>query len=208
MDKLFNNLYIYEIVMLFLGIFLFMLLCVALAYLLYKGENIKKLLYFFVVSIIMIGYPSIQEIQIENDKIAFTKFKDQVRDNPNDTTALANLEKLLPTIESRSKSPDDLIQLSEAYVLTENSEKAIEVAEKGIKKEANIEESETLRQEHLTSLKNIKQAAKIQKEIVQRKSSDSIVLSRDQLQKIQTLNPKTRSYFDQKYMKKSVIRDQ
>ena len=115
---------------------------------------------------------------------------------------------MLPTIESRSKSPDDLIQLSEAYVLTENSEKAIEVAEKGIKKEANIEESETLRQEHLTSLKNIKQAAKIQKEIVQRKSSDSIVLSRDQLQKIQTLNPKTRSYFDQKYMKKSVIRDQ
>ena len=208
MEKLFNNLYIYEIVMLFLGIFLFMLLCVALAYLLYKGENIKKLLYFFVVSIIMIGYPSIQEIQIENDKIAFTKFKKQVRDNPNDTTALANLEKLLPTMESRSKSPDDLIQLSEAYVLTENSEKAIEVAEKGIKKEASIEESETLRQEHLTSFKNIKQAAKIQKEIVKRKSSDSIILSTDQLQKIKTLNPKTRSYFNQKYMQKSVIRDQ
>ncbi len=208
MEKLFNNLYIYEIVLLFLGIFLFMLLCVALAYLLYKGENIKKLLYFFVVSIIMIGYPSIQEVRIENDKIAFTKYKDQVRENPNDTTALANLEKLLPTMESRSSSPDDLIQLSEAYVLTENSQKAIEIAEKGIKKEATIDESETLRQQHISSFENIKQAATLQKEIVQKKSSDSIVISRDQLQKIQTLNPKTRNYFNQKYMQKSVIRDQ
>lgn len=208
MEKLFNNLYIYEIVLLFLGIFLFMLLCVALAYLLYKGENIKKLLYFFVVSIIMIGYPSIQEIQIENDKIAFTKYKEQVRDNPNDTTALANLEKLLPTIESRSKSPDDLIQLSEAYVLTENSQKAIEVAEKGIKKEATINESETLRQEHISSFKNVKEAATLQKEIIQRKSSDSLIISKEQLQKIKKLNPKTRNYFNQKYTTKSVIRNQ
>ena len=203
MGQLFKNLYIYEIVLLFLGIFLFMLLCVALAYLLYKGENIKKLLYFFVVSIIMIGYPSIQEVRIENDKIAFTKYKDQVRDNPNDTTALAKLEKLLPTMESRSSSPDDLIQLSEAYVLTENSQKAIEIAEKGIKKEATINESETLRQQHLSSFENIKQAATLQKEIVQRKSSDSVFISGDQLQKMKTLNPKTKQYFQQKYRLKT-----
>jgi len=200
MNKLFENLYIYEIILLFLGVFLFMLLCAALAYLLYKGENIKKLLYFFAISIIMIGYPSIQEIQIENDKIAFTKYTDQVRENPNDTTALANLEKLLPKMESRSSSPDDLIQLSEAYILTENSEKAIEVAEKGIKKEATIDESETLRQEHLSSFENIKEAAVIQKEIVSRPSSDSIlILPNNQLKKVQTLNPNTMKYFKRKY---------
>lgn len=208
MEKLFNNLYIYEIVLLFLGVFLFMLLCVALIYSLWKGQNIKRLLYFFVISIIMIGYPSIQEIQIEKDRIAFTKYKDQVRENPNDTTALANLEKILPSVEKRFTSPNDLIDLSEAYMLTENSQKAIEVANKGIQKEATINESETLRQQHLTSFKNIREAATIQKDIVERKSSDSIVISRDQLQKIQTLNPQTRSYFDRKYMPKTVVRDQ
>lgn len=203
MNKLFENLHLYEIVLLFLGIFLFVLLCVAFAYLLYKGENIKKLLYFFVVSIIMIGYPSIQEVRIENDKIAFTKYKDQVRENPNDSTALANLEKLLPTMENRSSSPDDLIKLSEAYMLTENSEKAIEVAEKGIKKEATIKETETLRQEHLSRFQNIKEAATIQQEIVKRNPSDSVLISPDQLQKIKTLNPKTKQYFQQKYRLKT-----
>ena len=39
-----------------------MLLCVALAFLLWKGQtqNIKKLLYFFVIAIVMIAYPNIQ----------------------------------------------------------------------------------------------------------------------------------------------------
>ena len=156
----------------------------------------------------MIGYPSIQEIQIEKDRIAFTKYKDQVRENPNDTTALANLEKILPSMEKRFSNPDDLISLSEAYVLTENSQKAIEVANKGIRKEATINESESLRQEHLSSFKDIKEAATLQKAIVEQKSSNSLIISREQLQKIRTLNPNTRTYFNQKYIPKSVIRDQ
>ena len=134
MDKLLNNLYIYEIILLFLGIFLFMLLCVALAFLLWKGQtqNIKKLLYFFVIAIVMIAYPSIQEIQIENDRIAFTKYKDQVRENPNDTVAIDKLEKLLTSLENRASTPEDRIELAEAYVLTETPKKAIEVVDKGI----------------------------------------------------------------------------
>ena len=199
MEKLLNNLHLYELVLLFLGVFLFMLLCVALMYSLWKGESIKKLLYFFVIAIVMIAYPSIQEIQIENDKIAFKKYKQQVEENPNDTTALANLERILPAVESRLNSPDDLIQLSEAYVMTENSEKAIEVAQKGIQKEETLDESPKLKQEHLSSFQSIKEAATLQKEIIAKKSSDSIVISKEQMQKIRTLNPKTKNYFKRKY---------
>ena len=209
MDKLLNNLYIYEIILLFLGIFLFMLLCVALAFLLWKGQtqNIKKLLYFFVIAIVMIAYPSIQEIQIENDRIAFTKYKDQVRENPNDTVAIDKLEKLLTSLENRASTPEDRIELAEAYVLTENPKKAIEVVDKGIQKEATIDESDELRREHLNSFQNLRDAATLQKAIVDKSTTNSTI-SVDQLNQIKTLNPKTRSYFNQKYMSKSVIRDQ
>lgn len=155
----------------------------------------------------MIGYPSIQGIQIEKDRIAFTKYKDQVRENPNDTTALANLEKILPSMENRASTPEDRIGLAEAYVLTENPKKAIEVVDKGIQKEATIEESEELRREHLNSFQNLRDAATLQEAIVDKSATDSNI-SRDQLNQIKTLNPKTRIYFNQKYMSKSVIRDQ
>ena len=155
----------------------------------------------------MIAYPSIQEIQIENDRIAFTKYKDQVRENPNDTVAIDKLEKLLTSLENRASTPEDRIELAEAYVLTENPKKAIEVVDKGIQKEATIEESDELRREHLNSFQNLRDAATLQKAIVDKSTTNSTI-SVDQLNQIKTLNPKTRIYFNQKYMSKSVIRDQ
>ena len=174
-----------------------MLLCVALLYSLKKGQNIKKLLFFFVIAIIMIAYPSIQEIQIEADKISFTKYKEQVEQNPNDSTAVAELEKMIPTIKDRFTSTDDLIMLSEAYVLLEKSDKAIEVVDKGIKKEES-ESNPKVKRDHLTNLDNIKRAAILQKEIKTTKPTDTAT-SINQLKQIKTLDPKTRTYFKQKY---------
>ena len=92
--ELFNNLYLYEIVMLFLGVFLFVLLCAGLVYYIIKKDDIKKLLYFFVIPIVMIGYPSIQEIEIEKDKFALIKYTDRVLEDPDDAEAQKELQRV------------------------------------------------------------------------------------------------------------------
>lgn len=198
MKTLLNNLYLYEVVLLFLGILLFLILCVALFYSLRKGQNIKRLLLFFVISIIMIGYPSIQEIQIEKDKIAIKKYKDRVKENPNDTVAVKKLGELIYALEGRAKTSKDLAQISEAYLLVEEPEKAIKTADKAIEQAKRSTKKGSLNNAQMITLDNYKKAANIQKEITTLKATDSTVL-KDQMKEIKTLDPKTRNFLTKKY---------
>lgn len=146
----------------------------------------------------MIGYPSIQEVRIEDNKISFTKYKEQIRENPNDSVAVKELEKILPTIESRATSAEDLLSLSEAYVLLEKSEKAIETADRGIQKDARSTVNPQVKKEHLSQFNDIKTAAILQKELVNTKPIDT-TFSPEQLRQMKTLSPNTRRFFKQKY---------
>ncbi len=200
MDKLFGNLYLYEIVLLFLGAFLFMILCGALVYYVVKHQNIKKLLFFFAIPIIMIGYPSIQEIQIESDKIAIKKFKERIRENPNDSVALKQTEILIGKLESRAKTTEDIAVISEAYLLLEKPDKAIVLADKAINKEKNSTTNKTT-DKNLKTLVDYKKAAEFQKDIKTNKiSTQDTVQIKSRLQKMKSLNSKTLQYFNKKYI--------
>ncbi|MCG2418338.1 hypothetical protein K8089_04830 [Aequorivita sp. F47161] len=137
MKNLFENLFLYEIVLLFLGIFLFLLLSVALVYYIIKKEEIKKLLIFFVISLLMIGYPSIQQISISADKFELTKVQEDYIENPNDSIAKQKLEALTQKLEKRAESARDILQISKSKLLLGNTDGAIEFANKAIEKEYN-----------------------------------------------------------------------
>lgn len=131
--KTLNDLYLYEVILLFLGIFLFLILSAGLIYYIIKKEEFKKLLYFFPVAILMIAYPSIKEIQINNHRLELASNLERYVDNPNDSTAYKNVKEYSQKLESRANTKEDYMLLSKSYLALENPEKAIRTADKATK---------------------------------------------------------------------------
>lgn len=131
-----SNLLLYEIVLLILGAILFILLCCALIYSILKKEPIKRFLLFFPIAIAMIAYPSIQELRYENGKISLTTQQEELISNPEDEETRKILEENVHDLENRASSGDDFLELSNAYFLLEDPEKAIELALEGKEKKA------------------------------------------------------------------------
>jgi len=131
--KTLNDLYLYEVILLFLGIFLFLILSAGLIYYIIKKEEFKKLLYFFPVAILMIAYPSIKEIQINNHRLELASNLERFIDNPSDSTAYKNVKEYTQKLESRANTKEDYILLSKSYLALENPEKAIKTADRATK---------------------------------------------------------------------------
>lgn len=212
MNEIFSNLYLYEIVLLFLGIFLFMLLCAALVYFIIRKDDLKKLLFFFPIPILMIAYPSIQEIQIEKDKFELRKYSDKVIENPEDTVAKKELIKVTEKLEKRATTIADFKAVAEANLILGNPDKTIDLTDKAIKSKienplesnsAKNDEVDSLtnadQQKELKNIQRIKDVATIQKELKRDPSTlrDTIVL-KQQIGKIKWGNPKTEQFLNTK----------
>lgn len=123
--NLFDGLYLYEIVLLVLGVLFFLVLLFVLLYFIMTKQAIKSLIFFFLIPIIMIGYPSIQKIQIGNIIIEIARLTHDVEQNPTDTKARAALIERLSEIEHRPiSSPSSLIKIAEAHAVIGNKTKA------------------------------------------------------------------------------------
>jgi len=182
-----ENLYLYEKVLLFLGIFLFLILSGGLVYYIVKKQEIKKLFLFFILPIIMIAYPSIQEIIIQDGIVNIKKYKEQVQNNPNSEEAKQDLEKAILELEPRAESNEKIAQeVSEAYILLEKPDRAIDMS------------NEILRFENQSNNKvflEIKEAAMLQKEIIEN-PKDSIRIKEN----INKVSPLKKAYFEKKYL--------
>jgi len=135
MNDLFDGLLLYEITLLVLGVILFLILSIGLLYYIIKKEQIAKLLFFFFIPIVMIGYPSITQISISKDKIELTKLQNQVLDDPEDSVAVRKMEKLTEKLERRASSTEDLVQVGTSNLLLGNNEKAENLADKALTKD-------------------------------------------------------------------------
>ncbi|MGM0620925.1 MAG: hypothetical protein ACQETJ_07770 [Bacteroidota bacterium] len=129
---LFDGLLLYEITLLLLGVFLFLILSIGLLYYIIKKEQIAKLLFFFFIPIIMIGYPSITQISISKDRIELTKLQNQVLDDPEDSVAVQKMEHLTQKLERRASTTEDLVQVGTSNLLLGNNEKAANLADKAL----------------------------------------------------------------------------
>jgi hypothetical protein len=145
MKELLDGLLLYEITLLILGVILFLILSIGLLYYIIKKEQIAKLLFFFFIPIVMIGYPSITQITISNDKIELTKLQNQVIDNPDDSVAVQKMEELTEKLEKRASTPKDLVQLSTSNLVLGNNEKAETLADKALTQESGNEEARDIK---------------------------------------------------------------
>src|SRR5690242_1938013 len=105
---LFYGLYLFEVVLLVLGIVFFIVLLFAFGYYMNQNRSITPLLAFFVVAIAMIGYPSIKSIQIKDDMVTIEKETQRLEANPTDASARTALQQTVAKLEQRpiSNVPD------------------------------------------------------------------------------------------------------
>lgn len=88
-----DGLYLYEVVMLVLGVALFLVLLIAFAVQIFRGYAYGKLLSFFVLPILMVGYPSIESIEFSDGVIKIAKMTHALEEDPTNSvlrTQLAN----------------------------------------------------------------------------------------------------------------------
>jgi len=143
--SLFNGLYLYEVVMLFLGAFLFIVLVLALVYQMMHKRNFAGLLAFFVLSIVMMGYPSIKSVQFQNDTLTIDKTTHDLQSKPADAQVRSELEKEVAKVSDRPTSdPAALTRLANAQFALGNETAAEQNVQKALQRDPNAQPAQEL----------------------------------------------------------------
>jgi hypothetical protein len=87
-----DGLFLYEIVLLALGVLLFVVLVSALLVAVVRDKQYLRLLPFFLISIVMIGFPSVSSIQVTKDAITIVKATHELEQDPTNAEARASLQ--------------------------------------------------------------------------------------------------------------------
>jgi len=110
-----DGLYLGEVVLLVLGVVLFAVLIVAFVYQLRRQRSLKSLIAFFLVSIVMIVYPSIRSIQYKDGAITLEKMTRELNENPTDVKLREALDEKIKDVAPRvANSPKDAVKLARA----------------------------------------------------------------------------------------------
>lgn len=112
-----QGLLLYELILLITGGILFLVLVFALVWYVIKNKRIISLFPFFILPVIMIGWPTIVSISFDKGKIKINKLAMDVDKNPSDTTARKKLEESIAGVNRArvEKDPEALTSLSRAY---------------------------------------------------------------------------------------------
>lgn len=99
--KFFDGLYPYEVVLLVLGVLLFLVLVLAFAVAVIRGKPYGKLFPFFILPILMIGFPGVKSIEISKSVVKIEKDTQELQQRPTDSKLRASLTKEVATLSAR-----------------------------------------------------------------------------------------------------------
>jgi len=119
-----DGLYPYEVVLLILGVLLFLVLLVVFVIQIVRGKSPAALLPFFVVTIAMIGFPGIKEIQWQKGVLTIKTATTQLQADPTNATLRSNLANQVKGLADRPTSdPTALTSIARAqFALGENDD--------------------------------------------------------------------------------------
>ncbi len=110
-----DGMYLYEFVLLIAGSLLFVVLLIAFLRQIFTKQPYKSLLMFFLLPILMIGFPAISEIKIDQGVIEIQKQTDALRDDPNSSQKRASLQNQVENLgQRRFKNPNTLATIASA----------------------------------------------------------------------------------------------
>ncbi len=111
----FDGLYSYEIIILVAGALLFVVLLAALLRKVFTDESYVGLLPFFVLTVIMIGFPAWSSVKVSDGVIEINKQAHELAAHPDDAALRGTLEANVSKLSTRPfKSPQTVATLAEA----------------------------------------------------------------------------------------------
>jgi hypothetical protein len=188
---LFDGLYFYEIVLLVCGVVFFIALLVALLWMVFSNKNYKGLLPFFVLPIAMIGYTSIQSIQIQKGVVSLNLDTKSLLSNPGNPSARAALQTEVSGIQSRPiGDPTALATLAKAqYALGDDNQAESNVAA-ALKSAPTLPAAVDLKTK-IDLVKTLKtQATTLKNDPNNAKAREGLQQTYNDLNKLQIANPK------------------
>jgi len=142
----FDGLYSYEVVMLVVGTLTFLVVLFAFVFFLVKGKPLLKLMPFFVIPIVMIGFPSISAVRFKGDLIVIEKTIKQVEQNPADKSSREQLEKAAQRLTPRPFSnPKMLTAIAHAQIVLGDDTSALTTLDKALKADPRSAEAGQLK---------------------------------------------------------------
>ena len=143
---MFDGFYLFEWVLMILGVILFVVLVIAFFYQLVHKRSIGTLLAFFVLDIAMIGYPSLKSLEIQGGLVTIEKETNAVLRNPGDTQARAALQQQVDKLSQRSFSqPTNLTAISKAEFALGNEPAAKTKLDKALQRNPDLQQAQQLK---------------------------------------------------------------
>jgi len=162
--RLFDGLYLYEVVMLFLGAFLFIVLVLALVYQMMHKRNFAGLLVFFVLSVVMMGYPSIKSMQVQNNTLTIEKTTHDLQSKPADAQVRSELEKQVANVSDRPISdPAALTRVAQAQFALGNEKAAEQNIQKALERDPDAPDARELQKKIIAVQKLDSMAKEVEK---------------------------------------------
>ena len=191
MTPIFDGLYLGEVVLLVLGAILFVVLLIALLYQLMHKRSFAPLLAFFAVSIAMIGYPSLKEIQFKDGVVTLTTITQQVQDNPTDNNLRQQLQQQVAQVSQRPvSSAQSAVAVATAQFELGNEDAAKSNVQKALEAKAGDPAAQAL-QNKLTVVDNLKQlAAQVEANPNDAAAKAKLASTVEQAAQFKTANPK------------------
>ena len=126
--SLLSGLYPYEVVLLVLGVVFFAVLLFVLIYQVTHGKSLASLSPLFVIPIVMIGYPSVQQIQYKGVVVTVASATKRYQADPTDVQAKQDLmqsaEKLATRADGGAASANGLAVLATAQYALDDEQGA------------------------------------------------------------------------------------
>lgn len=111
----FDGLYNYEIISLICGGLLFIVLLAALLRKAFTNQSFAALLPFFLVAVIMIGFPAWSSVKVSDGVVEIDKQAHDLQQNPNDAALRSSLQSNVTTLSARPfKNAQTVATLAEA----------------------------------------------------------------------------------------------
>lgn len=130
LEKLFDGLLGYEIVLLALGTLLFLVVLLLLICNVIRDRAYSGLLMFLLVPIAMIGYPGIQKLKFENGIVEIERYQKVEAKLPASPDARKQVEETLEFVNRRATTPRTKIGVANTYRVLGDTDKAYGIARK------------------------------------------------------------------------------
>lgn len=146
-----DGLYFHELVLLGLGILLFITILILLIIFAVQKRRLRELILFFFVSIIMIGYPSIQKIVYDNGVVTIEKYSKTDAQSPPDSDRQSKMEVTLRKIERRPTSNSGaLLDFGKVQAMLGDTVKAEKLVNRALLISPDFSEAQRLKSEFNT----------------------------------------------------------